>query len=217
MVNGVATFTTSTLAVGAHTITAIYSGDSNFVAVTSDTQTETVLDFNLNNSNGIGAGSVTSATVAPGGTAVYTVIISPAGSTTFPSAVTLSVSGLPAGATYVISPAILAAGSGTQTVTLTVQLAPSTAALHRGNGMNKIAPFAFALLLLPFAGRMRKYSKRFGGMMWVVLLLIASAAAIAGLTGCGGFFVQTPATYNVTLTATSGNLAHSTDLTLTVE
>jgi sugar lactone lactonase YvrE len=217
IVNGVATFTTSTLAVGAHTITAVYSSDNNFTTVTSSAQTETVLDFSLNISAGTGTGSVTSATVQPGGTAVFTVTISPVGSTTFPATITLSASGLPPGATYVISPATLVAGSGTQTVTLTIQLPPSIAALHHGNGMNQIAPFALALLFLPFAGLMRKHAKRLGRMTWIVLLLIASAATMAGVTGCGGFFVQPPATYTVSLTGTSGNLSYSTPLTLTVE
>jgi hypothetical protein len=215
--NGVAAFTTSTLAVGAHTITAVYTGDTNFITVTSSAQTETVLDFSLNISSVTGTGPVTSATVQPGGTAVFTVTISPVGSTTFPAAITLSASGLPPGATYVISPATLVAGSGTQTVTLTIQLPPSIAALHHGDGMNQFAPFALALLLLPFAGLMRKHAKRFGRMTWIVLLLIASVATMAGVTGCGGFFVQPPATYTVSLTGTSGNLSYSTPLTLTVE
>ena len=221
--SGVATLTTSTLAVGAHTITAVYSGDANFITSASSALTETVLNFSVSFSSGTGSSgtaSITSATVLPGGTAVFIVTISPVGSTTFPSTVTLSANGLPAGATYVISPATLAAGSGAQTVTMTVQMPATTAALHRGNGMNKIAPFAFALLLLPFAGRMRKHAKSFGRMTWIVLLLIASAATIAGLAGCGGrsgYFGQQPTTYTVTMTATSGNLSYTTPLTLTVE
>jgi hypothetical protein len=219
---GVATFTTSTLAVGAHAITAVYSGDANFITAASSAVTETVLDFSVNFSGGTGSSgtaSVTSATVQPGGTAVFIVTISPVGSTTFPSAITLSASGLPAGATYVISPATLAAGSGPQTVTMTVLLSSTTAALHRGNGMNQYAPFTLALLLLPFAGRMRKHAKRFDRMTWIMLLLIASVAAIAGLNGCSGngYFAHAPTTYTVTMTATSGNQSFTTPLTLTVE
>lgn len=40
--SGVATYTTSTLAVGSHSITAQYSGDTNYGAATSSTLTETV-------------------------------------------------------------------------------------------------------------------------------------------------------------------------------
>jgi hypothetical protein len=39
---GKATFTTSTLAVGAHSITAVYGGDANFIASTSPALTQTV-------------------------------------------------------------------------------------------------------------------------------------------------------------------------------
>jgi len=85
--------------------------------------------------------------------------------------------------------------------------------------MNQIAPFALALLFLPFAGLMRKHAKRLGRMTWIMLLLIASVATIAGLNGCGGndYFAQQPTTYTVTMTATSGNQSSSTPLTLTVE
>ena len=44
---GVATLTTSSLAAGSHTITAVYSGSTNFVASTSATLTQAVLNFTL--------------------------------------------------------------------------------------------------------------------------------------------------------------------------
>jgi hypothetical protein len=53
-----------------------------------------------------------------------------------------------------------------------------------------------------------------------MLLLVVSAAAIAGLTGCvssNGFFGQTQQSYNITVTLTTGSLSHSTNLTLTVQ
>jgi hypothetical protein len=52
-------------------------------------------------------------------------------------------------------------------------------------------------------------------------LLFAAATAVAiGLTGCGsgnGFFGEAPASYTVTLTATSGTVQHSTTVTLNVQ
>jgi hypothetical protein len=45
-------------------------------------------------------------------------------------------------------------------------------------------------------------------------------AAVAGLSGCGstgGFFGQAQKSYTVTVTATSGALSHTTNVTLTVE
>ncbi len=236
---GIATLAISTLAAGSHAITAAYSGDANFVTLSSAVLTQAVDDFGLS----IASGSVTSQTVLPGGTAVYTITMSPAGGTTFPAAVTLSLTGPPTGATYTFSPATLAAGSGTTTVTLTIQVPQSTATampIHiRGNGVQsgggdqemlaarggnterKLAPFALALLLLPFAGSMRRTGNKLRRTMSVLLLLLVAIGATIGLSGCGssgsGFFAQAPQTYTLTVTGTSGTLSRSTNITLTVE
>ena len=234
---GVATLTTSTLAVGTHSITAVYSGDANFATLTSSVLTQAVDDFNLT----ISTGSVTSVTVHPGGIAVYALTMTPAGATTFPAAVTFSLSGLPAGATYTFSPATIPAGSGTTAVTLTIQIPQSSAAAQPmhifGNtrqemlasgdpkvgpyAQHKMAPLALALLLLPFAGRMRRLGKKLGRAVTVLLLVVAALTATVGLSGCGsggsGFFAQAPKTYTLTVTASSGSLSRTANLTLTVE
>jgi hypothetical protein len=52
------------------------------------------------------------------------------------------------------------------------------------------------------------------------LILIAGAAAIAGLSGCNsgnGFSAQAPQSYDLTITVTTGALAHSTHISLNVE
>jgi hypothetical protein len=221
LAGGVATLTTSGLAVGSHTITAVYGGDGNFVSATSSALTEVIDDFDLSISVTSGSSSITSVTALPGGTAVFTLIVSPINAATFPAAVTLSVSGLPPGATVTFSPATLPAGSGTTTVTLTIQLPQTAAALHPTHDLGcGLAPFALALLLLPFAGRLRRAGRRFGRTVSLLLLLGAGLAAAAGLSGCGsasGFFGQQQTTYTVTVTGSSGALSHSTTVTLTVE
>jgi hypothetical protein len=221
LTNGVAVLGTSTLSIATHSITAVYSGDTNFVSVTSAAQSITVQDFNLTISVSSGSASVTSVTTLPGGTAVYTFTLSPVGSATFPATVTLSASGLPAGATATFSPATLAAGTGSTNVTLTIQLPATSSLLQPANRIGRgLAPFTLALLLLPFSRRMRRAGRKLRRGVSLALLLLVGLAATVGLTGCGyssGFFGQPQQTYTVTVTGTSGALVHSTTVTLTVE
>jgi sugar lactone lactonase YvrE len=221
LTSGVAVLSTSTLAIAVHSITAVYSGDTDFVSVTSAAQSITVQDFNLAISVSSGSTSVTSVTALPGGTAVYTFTLSPVGSSTFPATVTLSASGLPAGATATFSPATLAAGSGSTNVTLTIQLPATSSRRQPANRLGRgLAPIALGMLLLPFTRRMRRARKKLRRGVSLALLLLARLGASAGLTGCGyssGFFGQPQQTYTVTVTGTSGALVHSTTVTLTVE
>ena len=235
---GVATFATSSLAAGSHSITAAYGGDTNFLAATSSALTQQVEDFGFTISS-------QTVTVQPGGTAVFTFTVSPIDGTTFPAAITFTASGLPAGATYTFSPASVTAGEGSTTVTLTVDVSQTQAGINPVNlhpniqrAMNnagdsagsrgkpnhsvasRVAPFALALILLPFAGRLRRAGKRLGRTVSVLLLLVACVAVVAGISGCGsssGFFAQQQHTYTVTVTGTSGALTHSATVTLTVE
>ena len=230
LANGMAVLTTSALTTGTHTITAVYSGDANHVAATSPALVQTVQDFNLTISTS--AGGATTATAVPGGTASYVFTLSPTGASTFPANVALSVSGLPTGATYTLSPTSIQAGSGPTNVTLKV-LVPNTtmAALHHdsrpqpgkptgqpwGRGL---APIALGVLLLPFTRRMRKMGKRMGRAVTLALLLMVGLGTVAGLSGCGtttGYFGQAEHTYTVSITGTSGALVHSTTVTLNVQ
>jgi hypothetical protein len=220
--NGTATLAVTILAVGTHSITAVYSGDTNFaVAASAPPISEVVQDFSLAISASAGSNSVSA---PPGGTATYRFTVSPVDASTFPAAVTFSASGLPSGASYIFSPAVLAAGSGSSNPTLTIQLPPTTLAANQAgkrdsNVTHKLAPLALALLLLPCAGRARRAGRQ---MSWyVVLLMVLGFSALAGLSGCGangsGYFGQSQHTYTVTVTGTSGQLSHSTTVKLTVQ
>jgi sugar lactone lactonase YvrE len=229
--SGVATLTISTLAAGTHSITAVYGGDANFSSATSSALAEIVEDFGFT----ISAPSVT---VLPGGTATFTFTVAPVDATAFLAAINLTVSGLPSGATYTITPATLAVGAGSSTVTLTIT-APQTQAgaapytMHPGQQLaagnsgtgavslaRRLTPFALALLLLPFAGRLRRTGNKLGRMMLVLLLLTSGVAVMTWMSGCGGgtgYFTQQQQTYTVTVTGTEGALSHASTVSLTVQ
>ena len=224
---GVATFTTSSLLVGTQQITAVYTGDTNYTGSTSIKDDVVVDDFSLTVPGG--SSTTPSVTALPGGTATFTFTLSPVGSSTFLAPVTLTAVGLPAGATTNFSPVTILAGAGPTLVTLTVTLLPQTGELTqpfighpatgptvarntKAHGM-ALAPFALALLLLPFAGKVRKAGKRMR-IFLPVLLLLAALGVATGISGCG---TQNPAVYNVTVNATSGTLTHTTGFTLTLQ
>jgi hypothetical protein len=206
-----ATFTTSTLATGTHPVTAVYSGDANYNSASSSVDNQVVnnsLDFTL---------TLTSAgtqTVIPGDAASYTVQVAPM-NINYPGTVTFSATGLPAGATISFSPSTVAANGGTQPIKVKVQTAPQKAALNTGMGSA-----ALALLMLPLATsrRIRRSSRRY---FYLLILVLGGIGATVGLTGCGyngnGFFGQAPQSYNITITATSGTIQHSVNVTLNVQ
>jgi sugar lactone lactonase YvrE len=229
--SGVATLSSSSLAAGNHTITAVYSGNANLSAATSGALTESVVDFSLTNVGGSGVASP-SQTVAPGGTASYPLTILPSNGTIFPAPITLSLTGLPSGAIATISPSSwtqitsttwsFPATSNTSGTTLAIQTPSVVARLEPGAQIHRtLPPVALGFLLLPLAAmRRRRLGKTLGRAIFTLLLLAAGASAMAGLSGCeptSGLFAQPSQTYTMTVTATSGTLSHATTVTLTIK
>ncbi len=213
---GTASFTTSTLSAGTtHQLTAVYSGDVNFTTSTTSQSTPIVvaaLDFTLT------ASAPTAQTVNAGSSAIYQVVIAPTYGA-YPGTVTFTATGLPAGAVATFNPASILANGGQQTVAVTIQTAATTAALLPGPlSSHTRVPLALALLLLPLIGarRLRGHGKRISRMLCAMLLLLGMATL--ALSGCGGHTNSTqPVNYTITITGSSGNLQHSTNVTLEVQ
>jgi hypothetical protein len=166
--------------------------------------------------------------VTPGSSAVFAITVTPLSpATTFPAAVNLLASGLPAGATYSFSPATAAEGAGTTAVTLTVQL-PQTMSDKKPPGSiggkltSRMAPLALGLLMLPFAGKLRNAGERLGRAASTLLPLAAATTVMTGLGGCGSTYnivgpTQQTQTYTVAVIGTTATLSESTTITLMVE
>ena len=224
--SGSASFTTTALTAGTHSITAVYAGDTNFATLTSSTLTETIVSIGLSIS-----GSNLSQTIEPGGTANYSLGITPSTGTSFPAAVTLSLSGLPSGATAAVTPSswtqststswTLASGttlSGNTQIAITVPNTETTRNDPKGTLFGRGGATALAiLLLLPFAGRMRKTGRKLRNLTLSLLLLAALAAGMTACSAGTGYFSRTPKTYTIVVTVSSGSYSQSTNMTLTVE
>jgi hypothetical protein len=216
---GVATYSTTALLSGSHTITAVYSGDTNFTASsTSSALTITVpsLDFTM-------TAAPTTQSGQAGNTFNYDLTLTPTFGT-YPGAVSFAANGGPTGAVISFGPSTLAANSGTQTVYMSVATAAGSSALQPLDIGRKLAPVALAFLLLPFAGtrRMRRHGRRFGRLICLLLLALGCVAATTALSGCGSSPGGSSKTgggtnYTITVTATSGTVTHTSTVTLTLQ
>jgi hypothetical protein len=168
------------------------------------------------------AGGTTSQTVAAGAAASFNFIVSPVGSARLVSAVTLSLSGLPAGATYKFTPEVIPAGSPATGVDLVIQTSPggSSASWNMeppDDGPQRGTTILLTLVLLPWlAIRSLRRQKRFAsGLLAAVLFAGLTLGVTVGLGGCAAS--PQPRTYYLVVTETSSTVTHSFNLTLTVK
>ncbi|GGG83925.1 hypothetical protein GCM10011585_29590 [Edaphobacter dinghuensis] len=222
----VATISTATLSPGMHSLVASYSGDAFNPAITSSVFVLTVIpppitDFTLT------ASGATTQSVNPGQTATFNFALQPQGGV-LNTSISVTASGLPPGATAVLTPTTIASGSGATSLTLSIKTAPLKAANTPPPSplRTPLLPMTAAVFLLPLL-RNKRLRARFTSMprtlLGILFVLLAGAATI-GLTGCGsgGFFAQDPQSYTVTVTATAtsaanATLQHTTTVTLVVQ
>jgi hypothetical protein len=227
--SGQASLGTSSLAVGTHSITAQYGGDTNFTASTSSALSQVITpqpDYSL-------SANPTSQTVSPGSGAAYAITLTPSngydGTVTFacPAAAQL-----PTGVTCTLPSPVVPAGKA---VTLTLNTTGPNAMLRApaGNnsqpsGMNLWASLgSIGVFGLMLTGDWKKRKHR----RLAIVLGVLAVVMILALVGCGGGSSTPPTptggtpagTYTVTVTATgtagtnNGNTqAHTLNLTLIV-
>ncbi len=192
LANGVAAWSVASLSTGTHSLTAIYSGDANYNASTSPAVTEAVNGFTISatGSSGTSGSSAPTQTAVPGGTATFGLSIGPT-SGVFPAPVTLSVSGLPNGATATLTPSMLPAGSSLTNVTLTIQLPQQSGQLIKDDRLGQsLPPAVLGLLVLPFFFRRTRASAKPKLMLLLLVLLggVAGGLMVAGWRKQHGLF-----------------------------
>ena len=230
--SGVATFQTSGLAVGTHSITAQYAGDANFTGSTSSKALSQVVVQGVQPDYSLTA-NPTSQTVNPGSSATYSITVTAKNG--YDGTVTLSCPAtLPSGVTCTgPSPMAPPYAAGTLTLKTTgptsALIAPWDGNPHHSGSTLWASLTGVGMLGMVLAGEWKKRKRRALG----VLLLVLALVMIVGLVGCGGGSSSgggggggggTPAgTYQINLTATGtagtngGNMgAHPLTVTLVV-
>src|SRR5271163_4089265 len=238
---GTAAFTTASLAVGSHSITAAYSGDANFNVSSSAATTVTVVaapaaDYTL-------SVSASTLNVTAGTAGTITLTVSPENG--FKQAVGLACSGLPSGASCSFNPMLVTPNSGPVHATLKIQVPAAVAAnfertspaslLNHAEGLyipqtRMVASFALLLGLGSFViiGIIRSANgKQFSPapakflQAIVASLLLATPLVVSGCAGLTGADHPAPQgtakTYTVTVTASGANApTHTQSFTLIV-
>lgn len=223
---GTATYSTAALAVGPHTITAVYGGDVNNVASTSPVLSETV-----NPANFTLTATPSNRTITDGQTAAFNLAVTPQGSLT--NTVHFSCSGLPEMATCSFSPASVTPNANTTTTTLTIKTVGKSAILDppllprlTRRPLYALGTLAaiLAMLATPIGGGTRTRQLKPILATCLLLLVLISVAACAGngeksspRPGSTTPMGTTQLTVTAGSTAASGSLSHSVTLTLTIQ
>jgi hypothetical protein len=200
---------------GTCTVTASQAGNNNFNAATDVPRTFNVADFSL----GTATGGSTTATVTAGSPATFNLKAS--GVSGFVGTVTLTCTGAPDKANCTVNPpSVSLSGTTTSanytvTVTTTATSGTKIAASNKTGGNQNLAWIVSfgglgAIVLLGT----KKRRVRVGGMFAILALVVC-------LNGCGDDHKPIPGTpkgaSTLTISATSGGVTHTQQLTLTVQ
>jgi hypothetical protein len=132
LVNGVATFTSSTLAAGSYTIVANYSGDANYAPSTGTAPSTLVVSPASTGTTAALSASLSASTVAAGGTLTVSATVTLTGSSTPPTGTVLATILLPGGGTSNFA-GTLTGGTGNSATTSITVTAPATAGTYTLN------------------------------------------------------------------------------------
>jgi Bacterial Ig-like domain (group 3) len=223
LTSGSATYATSALVAGSHSITAQYGGDTNFAGSTSSAVTITVTAVAPSFALGASPTSVSISTTGSSGTTTLTV--TPAGG--FAQPVSFACTGLPSEASCTFAPSTVTPGATAATTVLTISTTAPSVKKGSGNDRSSLTRWAtfasLGMLILTFRPSRNR-------IRWLAVLLTLGVAASVvscggGSSGSGGngggggpSDPGTPTgTSTVTVTATAGSLSQTVSLSVAVQ
>ena len=225
--SGAANYSATALGVGAHSITAKYSGDTNYAGMTTAPQTVTI---NPLAPTLTAAFSPSTLTVVHGSVGTTTLTLTPANG--FAGTLTFSCGNLPTSASCGFSPTSVtftAASSAAQSTTLSVSttsaivgmLHPAPLTPSLGGSLNSIAFASLLLMPLAFSRRARRALRK--RSIPTLALALFAVLATGAFSGCGGkssapaVTTTTPGSYTVVVSVAGAPSTTTVNLTLTVQ
>jgi hypothetical protein len=220
--SGQAALTKSNFALGSHSITATYSGDTNFLttAATAVAQVKIAPDYSI-------AANPTTITIARGQTGAATLTATPVGG--YHGQVAFTCTGLPQYATCSFTPASLTMSGDDTAQTVQFKLITAVSATKGAPpipGSNHEPTLAllspFGILALVSVARRRRHARPWPPWRWMQMLVLVAAVMEVG--GCGSSARTSAAnqvplgtsTVTTTVSAASGGVAHSASITITI-
>jgi hypothetical protein len=215
---GVATYMTSSLTAGSHSITAQYGGDSNYAGSSSGSLMQMVVapSYTL-------SASPSSLTIAQGGSGSATITVTPVGG--FNQSLSFTCSGLPAYATCMFSPSTLTPNGTNTAVSSTLTIATDVQTVERHDptlpGSHRGVPlWAFAVVGLGGLLRARRRSRRIGSACMLAVGIVVLVIAGLGISGCGGKgggAITPKGASNVTITVTGTGATQTLTISVTID